>query len=153
VHTHLVAIALGSNVGDRHAHLAYAIDRLGAGLTAMRVSSWLETDPVGVEPQPRFLNGVVVGGAAVPPRELLDELLRLEGERGRVRSHPGSPRTLDLDLVLYGDLVMDEPGLTVPHPRFREREFVLAPLVEIAPEIVDPVTGRTARELLAALRA
>ena len=146
-----MAIALGSNVGDRDAHLAYAADRLRTVLTAMRVSSFLETDPVGVGAQPRFLNAAVVGGATLPPRALLDELLRIEAERGRVRPEPGLPRTLDLDLILYGDAVIEEPGLVVPHPRFRGRGFVLVPLAEVAPEMVDPVTGLTARDLLAAL--
>ena len=146
-----MAIALGSNVGDRDAHLAYAAERLRTVLTAMRVSSFLETDPVGVGAQPRFLNAAVVGGATLPPRALLDELLRIEAERGRVRPGPGLPRTLDLDLILYGDAVIEEPGLVVPHPRFRGRGFVLVPLAEVAPEMVDPVTGLTARDLLAAL--
>ena len=80
-------------------------------------------------------------------------LLRIEAERGRIRTQPGAPRTLDLDLILYGDAVIDEPGLVIPHPRFRDREFVLGPLAEVAPEMVDPLTRRTARELLAAIRS
>jgi len=149
---HHVAVALGSNVGDRRAHLTYAVDCLRALLAMMRVSSFVETEPVGVGSQPKFLNGAAVGDTSLAPRALLESLLTIEIARGRVRAQPGAPRTLDLDLIVYGDAVIDEPGLVVPHPRFRDREFVLAPLAEIAPEIVDPVTKRTARELLAALR-
>jgi 2-amino-4-hydroxy-6-hydroxymethyldihydropteridine diphosphokinase len=151
--SHPVAIALGSNVGRREAHLNYAVNRLGGVLTSMRVSSFVDTEPVGVEPQPRFLNGVVVGEIAWSPWALLEWLLRIEVERGRIRTHPGAPRTLDLDLILYGDVVMDEPGLVIPHPRFRTREFVLAPLSEVAPEMIDPLTKLTACELLAAIRS
>ena len=150
--SHLAAIALGSNVGDRRANLNDALRRLGAVLTAVKVSSFVDTEPVGVGPQPRFLNAALVGETVVPPRELLAWLLRIEMECGRIRTHPGAPRTLDLDLILYGDVVMDEPGLVIPHPRFRNREFVLGPLAEVAPEIVDPVTRLTARQLLAAVR-
>jgi 2-amino-4-hydroxy-6-hydroxymethyldihydropteridine diphosphokinase len=148
---HRVAIALGSNVGDRQAHLTYAVDRLGGVLTAMRVSSFADTEPVGVGSQPRFLNGAVSGDTALPPRALLELLLQIELERGRIRAHPGAPRTLDLDLILYGETVIDEPGLMIPHPRFRRREFVLGPLAEVAPEMIDPMTGLTPRELLAAI--
>lgn len=143
-----VAIALGSNVGDRHAHLTYAVHRLRAYLTGVRASEWHETDPVGVGEQPRFLNGVLVGQTTATAAGLLESLLAIERDAGRVRPHPGAPRTLDLDLILYGDEVLNVPGLTVPHPRFRERAFVLAPLAEIAAEWVDPVTGKTVGELL-----
>lgn len=144
----LVAVALGSNLGDREAHLAFAIDRLRGRLADLRVSPFIETDPVGVVPQPKFLNGALTGVADATARQLLDALLAIEAERGRLRPHPGAPRTLDLDLVLFGDSVIDEPGLVVPHPRFRERRFVLEPLAAIAPGLRDPVTGLTVRELL-----
>jgi 2-amino-4-hydroxy-6-hydroxymethyldihydropteridine diphosphokinase len=143
-----VAIALGSNVGDRQGHLEYAIGCLRPLLADMTVSGFLDTEPVGVGPQPRFLNGVVVGAARAAPRELLDALLAIERARGRERPCWGAPRTLDLDLILFGGSIIEEPGLTVPHPRFRERRFVLEPLASIAPEMVDPVTGLTIRELL-----
>jgi 2-amino-4-hydroxy-6-hydroxymethyldihydropteridine diphosphokinase len=144
-----VAIALGSNLGDRVSHLAHAVSRLEALLTGLRVSRWHETDPVGVAgPQPPFLNGAVVGRTILSAPALLEALLAIERDAGRSRPHPGAARTLDLDLILYGDQVLDLPGLTVPHPRFRERAFVLAPLAEIAAEWVDPVTGRTVEELL-----
>ena len=142
-----VAIALGSNLGDRDAHLRFAVSRLGALVSGLRVSRWYETDPVGVGPQPRFLNGAVVGDTIRSPRELLDELLAIERARGRERPFPGAARSLDLDLVLFGDVTLKEPGLELPHPRFRDRRFVLEPLAEIAPELRDPVTGRTVGEL------
>jgi 2-amino-4-hydroxy-6-hydroxymethyldihydropteridine diphosphokinase len=122
-------------------------------LTNVRVSSWRETAPVGVQPQPSFLNGVVTGLVSQPsPRVLLTTLLDIERERGRERPNVGAPRTLDLDLVLFGDAVVDEPGLRVPHPRFRERLFVLEPLAEVAGDWVDPETGREVRALLDELR-
>ena len=151
----LVAVALGSNHGDRAAHLDFAVSRLSSVLASLRVSRWHETDWVGAEPgaHPRVLNGAAVGEATLSARELLDALLAIERDRGRDRSLAGAPRTLDLDLILFGDQILQEPGLIVPHPRFRERRFVLEPLAEIAPEMIDPVTGRTAMELLAALTA
>ena len=105
-----------------------------------------------VDPQPKFLNAGIVGLFTGAPRDLLDSLLDIERERGRERPFPGAARTLDLDLVLFGDHVVNEPGLHVPHPRFRGRRFVLQPLAEIAPELVDPVTGRTVEELLGELQ-
>ena len=142
-----VAIALGSNLGDRHSHLAFAVTQLEAVLSAIRVSSSYETEPVGVGLQPRFLNAALIGFTSLSPEDLLYQLLRIEQARGRERPHPGAPRTLDLDLVLYGDAVLSQPGLRVPHPRFRERRFVLEPLAEIAPGWRDPETGLTIRVL------
>ena len=144
-----VAIALGSNLGDRHAHLDYAIDALQLDLTDTSVSSFLETQPVGVGPEHGpYLNAVVVGRTPLSARLLLERLLEIEDERGRARPYPMAPRTLDVDLILYGDDIIEEDGLTVPHPRFREREFVLRPLAEIAPDMIDPVTGKRISELL-----
>ena len=147
-----VAIALGSNLGDRQAHLDFAVRRLGAILSAVKVSSYHETEPVGVGDQPRFLNAAVVGQTTLTANELLDALLAIERERGRDRPFVGAPRTLDLDLILYGNRQISESGLIVPHPRFRARRFVLEPLSEIASDIIDPVSGRTIAELAKALQ-
>jgi 2-amino-4-hydroxy-6-hydroxymethyldihydropteridine diphosphokinase len=144
-----VAISLGSNLGDRRAHLDYAIDALHLDLADVVVSRFLETQPVGAGPEHGlYLNAVVVGRAQLPARLLLERLLEIEEERGRARPYPVAPRTLDLDLILYDDEVIEEDGLSVPHPRFREREFVLRPLAEIAPDMIDPVTKKTIAELL-----
>jgi 2-amino-4-hydroxy-6-hydroxymethyldihydropteridine diphosphokinase len=147
-----VAIALGSNLGDRRAHLQYAIDALSLDLAGIKSSSIIETPPewVGDEHGP-YLNGAVVGLTALSARDLLARLHEIEEEGGRQRPYPLAPRTLDLDLILYGDAVIDDPGLRVPHPHFRERMFVLKPLSEIAPEMRDPVTGRTIGELASSL--
>ena len=144
-----IAIALGSNLGDRRAHLVSAIGQLNAFVTSLRASSFIDTDPVGVdEPQPAYLNAVAVGETALAPRDLLEQLLAIERAHGRTRPSVRSSRTLDLDLILYGDAVLHEDGLDVPHPRFRERRFVLDPLVEVARDWIDPVTGKTMGALL-----
>ncbi len=144
-----VAVALGSNVGDRRAHLDYAVSKLRIFLGNLTVSRYYDTVPVGVSgPQPLFLNAVAVGESTMSARALLEELLAIEQERGRERPYANAPRTLDLDLILFGETVLDEPGLTVPHPRFRARRFVLEPLAEIAPALVDPVSRRTVGDLL-----
>lgn len=149
----LAAIALGSNLGDREAHLAFAVRELSAVLSNVRHSRWFDTDPVGVAPgQPRYLNGAAVGDSALSARALLTALLNIERDAGRTRPSAGAPRTLDLDLILYGTQRIQEPGLVVPHPRFRERLFVLEPLAEVAPDLVDPVSGRSVSELLAQAR-
>jgi len=143
------AIALGSNLGDRRAHLDYAVRRLSEFLRDLRVSSYIDTEPVGLPPAaPPFLNAAAVGETTLSPRALLDALLDIERARGRERPFVNAPRTLDLDLVLFGDAVVEEPGLTVPHPRFRGRRFVLEPLAEVAPGLVDPVSGRSIADLL-----
>jgi 2-amino-4-hydroxy-6-hydroxymethyldihydropteridine diphosphokinase len=143
-----VAVALGSNLGDRSRALDTAVARLRHLLPDIRVSSYHETEPVDVEPQPLFLNAAAVGTSATDPASLLGAMLAIEASLGRERPSPGAPRTIDLDLILFGDLVMSAPGLVVPHPRFRERAFVLAPLAEIAPDWRDPVSGLTVADLL-----
>jgi 2-amino-4-hydroxy-6-hydroxymethyldihydropteridine diphosphokinase len=149
----VAAVALGSNLGDRRTHLDFAIARLQTVLQNGKISRFYETVPIGVRgPQSLFLNAAAVGQTELSARQLLDLLLAIEAERGRERPFPGAARTLDLDLVLFGDHVIDEPGLTVPHPRFRERRFVLEPLVDVSPELRDPVTGKTIRELFALLK-
>jgi 2-amino-4-hydroxy-6-hydroxymethyldihydropteridine diphosphokinase len=149
----LAAIALGSNLGDRRAAIAFAADRLAAYLSSPILSDLIETDPEGegLEAQPRYLNAVLVGETTLTPRELLDLLLQVEAEHGRTRPFKGAPRSLDLDLILFGETVVNQPGLEVPHPRFRQRFFVLGPLAEIAPGMRDPVTGMKVTELLKAL--
>jgi 2-amino-4-hydroxy-6-hydroxymethyldihydropteridine diphosphokinase len=145
----VAAIALGSNLGERRAHLDYAVHRLSEFLNDLRVSTYLETSPVGMSADaPPFLNAAAVGKTTLSARALLDALLQIERARGRERPHPAASRTLDLDLVLFGNVIVDDAGLIVPHPRFRERRFVLQPLAEIAPALVDPVTGRSVAELL-----
>ena len=146
-----VAIALGSNVGDRRAHLDYAVSALRGLLTNVRVSRYYDTVPVRMSgPQAMFLNAAVVGDTALAARAILDALLGIEQQRGRERPYVNAPRTLDLDLILLGDVVLDEAGLVVPHPRFRERRFVLEPLAAVAPDLRDPVSGKTVAELLSA---
>jgi len=145
-----VAIALGSNLGDRRGALTFAVDRLSHLLSDISVSDIVETDPEGegLEDQPLFLNAAVSGTTTLGARALLDELLAIERDFGRERPYRGAARTLDLDLVLVGDEVIDEPGLQIPHPRFRDRFFVLGPLAGIAPDLRDPVTGLKVGELL-----
>lgn len=137
-------VGLGANLGDRERALRAAVDALGgeAGIEVVAVSTLRDTEPVGVGEQPRFLNGVAELETSLPARELLDRLLAVEHRLGRVRV-PGEhgPRTLDLDLLLFGVETIDEPGLVVPHPRLHERRFVLEPLAELAPCLVVPGRG------------
>lgn len=148
-----VAVALGSNLGDRHANLTWAIGALRPHLSDLRASSFHDTEPVGVvDDHPRYLNAAVVGTTKLAPRGLLEVLLDLERARGRERRAVRAPRTLDLDLILYGDRIINEPDLQVPHPRYRDRRFVLDPLREIAAGWLDPVTGHTIEQLDEAVR-
>ena len=137
-------VGLGANLGDRETTLRRAVERLGRvdGVEVVGVSQLVETDPVGVVDQPRFLNGAVAVETTLSPQELLGELLSVERELGRVRDgERWGPRTLDLDLLVYGDLVVEEPGLRVPHPRLHERRFALEPLAELDPELEVPGRG------------
>lgn len=144
-----IAIAFGSNLEPRERHLRAAADALSRILDDFKLSSIIETAPVGagLEHDPPYLNAVAVGQSNLTARELFDRLRAIEQHAGRTRPYPGAPRTLDLDLILVGDEVIDTDQLQVPHPRFRERRFVLDPLCEIAPELVDPVTQLTIRQL------
>lgn len=148
-----VAIALGSNLGDRRAALTFASERLASLLTDTVLSDIIETDPVGegLEDQPLYLNAALVGETNLDARALLEAIRQIETDYGRTRPFPGAARTLDLDLILFGDQTVIEPGLEVPHPRFRERFFVLGPLAEIAPNMRDPLSGLNVVELLRAL--
>jgi 2-amino-4-hydroxy-6-hydroxymethyldihydropteridine diphosphokinase len=147
-------IGLGSNLGDREAFLRRALELLRAEpeIDVTAVSSVRETDPVGLVDQPRFLNAVARVETDLAPRELLDRMLAAERELGRRRDGPRfGPRTIDLDLLIYGDEEIDEPGLVVPHPRLAERRFVLEPLHELDPGLVVPGSGRVS-DLLSALQ-
>ena len=144
------AVAIGSNLGDRRAAVAFAATRLSALMPDVVLSDPIETEPdgVGLEDQPLYINAVAVGSTSLTPRALLDALMAIEEDYGRERPFPGAPRTLDLDLILLGDAEEHSPGLDLPHPRFRERFFVLGPLAEVAPDLVDPVSGLRVWELL-----
>ena len=143
----LAYVGLGANLGDREGTIRAAVANL-PGVAA--VSTLRETDPVGFTDQPRFLNGVAALETELAPRELLDVLLAVERRLGRERGKRWGPRTIDLDLLLYGDEVIDETGLTIPHPRLHERRFVLEPLADLAPKLVVPGRGRL-EDLLAEL--
>jgi 2-amino-4-hydroxy-6-hydroxymethyldihydropteridine diphosphokinase len=146
------AFGLGSNLGDRQAHLDAAVSGLRAAGEVLLVSAFHDTEPLGGPPQPRYLNAAVVVATERTPRELLTLAHDLERRAGRERSVRWGPRTLDVDLLLYGGLAVRGPDLVVPHPRLHERLFVLEPLAEIALDWPVPGFGRTVGELLADLR-
>jgi len=137
-------VGLGANLGDREAALEAAVEALRAegDVHVVGVSRFRETEPVGFVDQPRFLNGAALLDTTLAPRELLERLLAVERAHGRTRDgRPGGPRPLDLDLLVYGDVRLDEPDLTLPHPRLHERAFVLEPLAELDPGLVVPGRG------------
>jgi 2-amino-4-hydroxy-6-hydroxymethyldihydropteridine diphosphokinase len=141
-------VGLGANLGDREGTISRAVELLP---DVVAVSALIETEPVSYLDQPRFLNGAAALETELPPRELLERLLRVERALGRTREGPRfGPRTIDLDLLLYGAAEIDEPGLTVPHPRMHERRFVLEPLAELDPSLLIPGRGPL-RDLIAAL--
>ncbi len=143
------AIGLGSNMGDSSAILAATLENLAQtpGITIEATSSWYKTKAVG-PPQPDYWNGCVILAVDMQPHRLLATLLGIEQKFGRVRQQHWGPRTLDLDLLLYDDLILDTPTLQIPHPRMRERAFVLVPLAEIAPNWREPVSRRIIQDLL-----
>ena len=145
-----IVVAFGSNLGDRRGQILAAAEEVAGLLTGFRLSTLIETAPVGkgLEHDPAYLNAVGVGESSRPARDIFEALRAIETAAGRQRPYPGAPRSLDLDLILVGDELIQELDLQVPHPRFRDRLFVLAPLAEIAPDIRDPVTGLTVLQLL-----
>ena len=148
-------IALGSNLGARETNIAEAVRKVDAlpSTRVTAVSSLYETAPVGKTDQPLFVNAVLAAETELTPESLLRELLRIEAAMGRVRGEPLGPRVIDLDLLIQGEAVSETAELTLPHPRMKERHFVLVPLVEIAPEARDPLTAQPLHEILAALPA
>ena len=145
-------LGLGSNVGNREANLREALERLeAAGIRVTRRSSIYETEPQGLRDQPWFLNAVVEVETDLLAPQLLACMLAVEREMGRRRLAPNGPRNIDMDILFCGQSVIDAPELQLPHPRIAQRRFVLEPLAEIAPDLRHPVSGKTAREMLAAL--
>jgi 2-amino-4-hydroxy-6-hydroxymethyldihydropteridine diphosphokinase len=144
-------LGLGSNLGDRVRHLAAAVRAIGELGVVTGVSGVYETDPVGFTDQPAFLNLVVGLDTALEPEALLERIRDIERSEGRRRTFRNAPRTLDIDILLYGERALDRPGLTIPHPRMADRAFVLVPLLELAPGLAEPGTGRVYREHLEAL--
>lgn len=144
-----VALSLGSNLGDRAEHLRRGLRAIDT-VEEVRLEAWshcYETEPIGPLGQPPFLNLAAIADTELPPHMFLHAMLRIETENGRVRQRRWQPRALDIDIILWGDAVIEQPGLHVPHREFRTRAFVLTPLADIAPEMTDPVSGMTIAQL------
>jgi len=143
----LVYLSLGSNVGDRQAQLQDARARLATVGRVVAESSLYETEPVELTQQPWFLNCALALETSKTPQQLMAAILRVEEEMGRRRMQKKGPRSIDIDILLFGDTIINSPELTIPHPAMQQRRFVLEPLAEIAPEVLDPVLKKTIREL------
>ena len=151
---HTAYVALGSNLGDKEGNLRRALELLEQrGVEVVKTSTFICTEPYGVTDQPQFLNGVCQVRTSLAPLALLHILLAIEQEMGRVRLRHWGERNIDLDLLLYEDVVMDTPELTLPHPDMQNRDFVLLPLAEMAPEIIHPTLQKTIHELVICLSA
>lgn len=146
---HVIYLALGSNLGDRLANLKQAISSLTPQMEVQAKSAVYETPPWGYEDQPKFLNQVIKAKTYLDPESLLKHLKRLEVALGRKESFPNGPRLIDLDILFYDDQVLNTPSLVIPHPRLQERGFVLLPLMDIDPDLVDPVSKKSVREMAA----
>jgi 2-amino-4-hydroxy-6-hydroxymethyldihydropteridine diphosphokinase len=147
--THTVYLALGSNLGDRHENLRQAVAGLSPQIDIKAKSHIYETDPWGYEDQPKFLNMAVRGQTYLEPEPLLKHLKRLEIALGRQMTFANGPRSIDIDILFFNDLILDTPLLTLPHPRLHERGFVLLPLMDLAPDLVHPLLKKSIRELTA----
>lgn len=148
-----VYLSIGSNVGERDSHLARALERLASeDMRVVRTSAVYETEPRDVPDQPWFLNQVAEIETSLFPRQLLGRLQKIERLLGRVPTRPKGPRSIDIDILLYGDVIVSTPGLEIPHPRLPDRRFVLEPLAELAPQLRHPRTRQTVMEMLAQVR-
>ena len=148
-----VYLSIGSNVGERDSHLARALERLASeDMRVLRTSGVYETEPRDVPDQPWFLNQVAEIETSLFPRQLLGRLQKIERLLGRVPTRPKGPRSIDIDILLYGDVIVSTPGLEIPHPRLPDRRFVLEPLAELAPQLRHPRTRQTVMEMLAQVR-